>query len=95
MFLSVSFEAVKRLFAFAYDGTDDNKAGLKNNKKCFLPREKIENYNVLIDGKNFYYQQINDLINSMKKSEKYQKDKMMIILQDIYKIMHILKTITD
>ena len=73
MFLSVSFEAVKRLFAFAYDGTDDNKAGLKNNKKCFLPREKIENYNVLIDGKNFYYQQINDLIKQYEEVRKVSK----------------------
>ena len=39
----------------------------KDNKKYFLPRAKIENYNVLIDGRNFYDQPINDLINQYDK----------------------------
>ena len=30
-------------------------------QNIFLPRVNIANYNVLIDGKNFYDQQINDL----------------------------------
>ena len=35
---------------------------LKNNRRCFLPRWEIENYNVLIDGRNFYDQPVNDII---------------------------------
>ena len=31
-------------------------------KKYFLPRVKIENYNIKIDGRDFYDQPINDLI---------------------------------
>ena len=45
-----------------------------------------ENSNILIDGRNFYDQPINDLIKVRKsmKSEKYQKDMVMITLQDVY-----------
>ena len=34
----------------------DNNLGIKNNKKYFLPKAEIKNYNVLIDGRNFYDQ---------------------------------------
>ena len=46
----------KILFILAYDATDDNNLGIKNNKKYFLPKAEIKNYNVLIDGRNFYDQ---------------------------------------
>ena len=59
--LSASFQGVKRLFVLAYDATDNDEAGIKNNIKYFFPREKTENYNVLIDGRNFYDQPINNL----------------------------------
>ena len=51
-----SFQGVKRLFILAYviAATDANdKAGIKDNKKYFLPRGEIKNYNVLIDERNF------------------------------------------
>ena len=53
--LNASFQGVKRLFVFAYfiaDGGND-EAGTKDNKKYFLPKEKIQNYNVLVEGRNF------------------------------------------
>ena len=62
--LSASFQGVKRLFVLAYFVVADaanNEAGIKDNKKYFLPRGEINNYNVLIDGRNFYDQPINDL----------------------------------
>ena len=40
----------------------DDTAGIKSNKKYFLLRGEIKNYNVLIDGRNFHDQPINDLI---------------------------------
>ena len=59
--LNASFQSVKRLFVFVYaiaapsaGGNSDDTAGIKNNRKYFLPRGKIENYNVLIDSRNFY-----------------------------------------
>ena len=63
--LSALFQEVKRLFVLAYaisTNASDNKAGIKGNKKYFLPKEEIKNYNVLIDGRNFYDQPINDFM---------------------------------
>ena len=55
--LNASLQGVKRLFVLAYfinfDGWND-EADIKSNKKYFLWRVKIENYNVLIDGRNFH-----------------------------------------
>ena len=39
-------------------------------KNYFLPRVKIDNYNIEIDGRNFYDQPIND---SMKQYDKIRK----------------------
>ena len=36
----------------------------------FLPRGKIKNYNVLIDGRNFYGQPINDIIKQYDEVRK-------------------------
>ena len=75
--LSASFQGVKRLFVLAYfiaapvgDNPADNTAGIKSNKKYFLPRGEIKNYNVLIDGRNFYDQPINDLIKQYDEATK-------------------------
>ena len=70
--LNVSFQGVKRLFVPAYfiaDGGND-EAGIKNNKKYFIPRGEITNYNVLIDGRNFYDQPNNDIIKQHDKVRK-------------------------
>ena len=62
------------MFALAYfiaAGNDvDQEVGIKNNKKYFLPRGEIKNYNVLIDGRNFYDQPINDLIKQYDEIRK-------------------------
>ena len=95
--LNASFQGVKRLFVFAYFivdcGNDD--AGIKDNKKYFRPRRKINNYNVLIDWRNFYDQPINDLIKRYDESEKYQQGMVMIIQLVAYWIMPISKIIID
>ena len=70
--LNASFQGVKRLFVLAYAiaaGGNDG-AGIKNNKKYFLPRGEIKNYNVLIDGRNFYDQPINDIIKQYDEVRK-------------------------
>ena len=46
------------------------KRAQKNNRKYFLPRGEIKNYNVLIDGINFYDQPINDLIKQYDEVRK-------------------------
>ena len=67
------YELLRRLFVLAYvidTGADNNETGIKNNREYFLPRGKIENYNILIDGRNFYYQTINDLIKQYDEVRK-------------------------
>ena len=52
------------MFVLAYAiaaNAANNEAGKKDNREYFLPIRKMENYNLLIDGWNFYHQPINDL----------------------------------
>ena len=59
--LDSSWQGVKRLFVLAYNNKEgDNKVSVDFFKKCFLPRFKIENYNIEIDGGDFYDQSFND-----------------------------------
>ena len=59
--LDASYQGVKRLFVLAYDNTaGENQGSINSFKKYFLPRVKMENYNIEIDGRNFYDQSIND-----------------------------------
>ena len=53
---------INRLFVLAFDNTNngDNKVERDSHRKYFLPRVAITNYNVLINGRNFYDQPIND-----------------------------------
>ena len=70
--LDASFEGVNRLFVLAFDNTEngDKKVERDSHRKYFLPRVDITNYNVLIDGRNFYGQPIND---QMKKHDEIRK----------------------
>ena len=53
--LDSSYQGVKRLFVLAYDNTvGDNHVSVDSFKKYFLPRVKVENYNIEIHGRNFY-----------------------------------------
>ena len=68
--LDSSYQGVKRLFVLAYNNKDGNKVPIDSYKKYFLPRAKIENYNIKVDGKNFYDQPIN---NSIKQYDEIRK----------------------
>ena len=49
--LDSSWQGVKRLFVLAYNNKEgDNKVSVDSFKKYFLPRFKIENCNIEIDG---------------------------------------------
>ena len=59
--LDSSYQGVIRLFVLAYNNTTGNdQVSVNYFKNYFLPRVKIENYNIEIDGRNFYDQLIND-----------------------------------
>ena len=63
MELDASYQGVKRLFVLAYrDRGGANRVTTDSYRRYFLPKVKIENYNIEIDGRNFYDQSISDLI---------------------------------
>ena len=70
--LDASFQGVNRLFVLAFNNTDGNANQVERNshRKYFLPRVDIPNYYALIDGSNFYYQPINDLIKQYVEVRK-------------------------
>ena len=72
IYLDAYFQGVKRLFVLAFDDTNNgaNKVERNSYRKHFLPKLNITKYNVLIDGRNFYDQPINDRI---KKYEEVRK----------------------
>ena len=60
-----SWQGINRLFVLAY--LNDPNSTSNSHRKYFLPRVKIENYNIEIDGINFYHQPINDSIKQYDK----------------------------
>ena len=68
--LDSSYQGVKRLFILAYDNTSNNPVTANSHRRYFLPRIKIENYNIEIDGRNFYDQPVNDLIKQYNEVRK-------------------------
>ena len=70
--LDVSFQVVRKLFVLAFDNSNNGtkKVERNNHRKYFLPRVNITNYNVLIDGRNFYDQPINDLVKQYGEIRK-------------------------
>ena len=69
--LDSSYQGVKRFFVLACDNTEgNNQVSIDYSKKYFLPRVKIENYNIEIDGRNFYDQPINDSIKQYDEIRK-------------------------
>ena len=82
--LDAAFQGVNRLFVLAFEDTRADEAAdapaprnLVANRvirgsyrKYFVPRVDITSYNVLIDGRNFYDQPIND---SIRKYDELRK----------------------
>ena len=80
-----SYQGAKRLFVLAYGSAAGNdQVSVYSFKKYFLPRVKIENYNIEIDGKNFRISQLTTQLSNTAKSEKYQQDKVMITQLVVY-----------
>ena len=74
--LDSSYQGVKRLFVLAYrDRGGINRVTADFHRKYFLPRVKIENYNIEIDGRNFYDQPINNLIKQYDEVRKVSTGK--------------------
>ena len=83
--LDSSYQGVKRLFVLAYDNTaGNNQVSVDSFKKYFLPRVKIENYNIKIDGRSFYDQLVNESIKQYDKVRKISTEKVMITQLVVY-----------
>ena len=67
--LYTSIQGVNRLFVLAY-AYGNNVTNENSFRKYFLPRFKIKNYNIEIDGRNFCDQPNNDLIKQYNEGKK-------------------------
>ena len=54
-----SCQGINRLLVLAYEG-GDNWVTVNSHRRYFLPRVEIKNYNIKIDGRNFFDQPINN-----------------------------------
>ena len=72
--LDASFQGVNRLFILAFNN-GVNRVERDSRRTYFLPRVDITNYNVLIDGRNFYDQPINDQIKKYDEVRKVMTGK--------------------
>ena len=58
LLIKPSFQGVNTLFVLAFNALD-NRTGYS---RYHLPTAKVQNYNVMINGKNFFDQPINNYI---------------------------------
>ena len=61
--INPSFQGVNRLFVLSFENEDDRTS----HSTYYLPKVEIKDYNVMIDGRNFFDQPI----DSMNKTWKY------------------------
>ena len=57
------------MFVLNYSNQDGNAKSYKA-RKCYLPKGVIKNYNVIVNGKNFYGQPIDSDIKRYKEITK-------------------------
>ena len=72
--IDVSFQGVNKLFLLPY-ASGNNITDENSYRRYFLPRIKITNYNIEIDGRNFYDQPVNDSIKQYDEVRKISAGK--------------------
>ena len=55
-----SFQCANRLFVLAFEHDNDNDQRI-SNKRYYIPNVEIKNYNVMIDGKDFFDQPVKNV----------------------------------
>ena len=71
--LDPSFQGVNRLFVMAYNrlaAANDNQFNRNSQQKYYLPRNDLNEYNVVIDGKKFYDNPIENDIEKYRELKK-------------------------
>ena len=61
-----SFQGVNRLFVLSFQNEDNRKL----HSTYYLPKVKIKDYNVTIDGRNFFDQPINSMTKTYENIRK-------------------------
>ena len=64
--INPSFQGVNRLFVLSFENED----GRTSHSTYYLPKVEIKDYNVMIDGKNFFDQPINSMIKTYENIRK-------------------------
>ena len=72
--IDASFQGVNKLFVLPY-GSGNNITDENSYRRYFLPRIKVANYNIEIDGRNFYDQPVNDSIKQYDEVRKISTGK--------------------
>ena len=67
--LDPSFQVVNRLFVMAYNRANGQPTR-NGQQKYYLPRIDLENYNVIIDGRNFYDNPIESDLEKYRELKK-------------------------
>ena len=62
-----SFQGLNRLFVLSFENEGDRRS----HSNYYLPKVEIKDYNVMIDGKNFFDQPVN---NDFKTYENIRKE---------------------
>ena len=60
--INPSFQGVNRLFVLVFE----NEIGRTSHSTYYLPKVETKDYNVVIDGRNFFDQPINDMNKTLK-----------------------------
>ena len=71
--LDPSFQGVNRLFVMAYNrltAANDNQFNINSQQTYYLPRNDLNKYNVIIDGRNFYDNPIESDIEKYRELKK-------------------------
>ena len=61
-----SFQGINRLFVLSFENEDDRTS----HSTYYLPKVEIKDYNVMIDGKNFFDQPINSDLKTYENIRK-------------------------
>ena len=72
--LDPSFQGVNRLFVMAYNSANDQPTR-NGQQKYYLPRNDLNKYNVIIDGRNFYDNPIESDIEKYRELKKVMIEK--------------------
>ena len=75
--INPSFQGLNRLFVLSFENENDRTS----HSTYYLPKVEIKDYNVMIDGRNFFDQPINSMSKTLEKLKKLLQVKVMTIQQ--------------